>query len=187
MISSQITKNSYETDGTTRRWAYTFPIVASSDIEVWLTAEGGNPVKIETNYTVDTDTNEVVYPSDESLLAAIAVGSTVTLKRARPMVQGTSYTTQGTVSKTSLETAFDDVVMMVQDLSEKVDRAIKFPITETPSEVTLQFAATLSEHFGEGPLSSRPSAPSTWFIYYAWDDNGGQTYLYSPAKGWATL
>lgn len=187
MISSQVTKNSYTTNGVTKDWAYTFPIKAASDITVWRTNATGLTSQVTENFTVDTVNALVTYPSVASLLPAIANADypTITIARATPMVQSTGYTSQGGVSANSLEVAFDRCVMMVQDLAEAVGRCVKYPIDKAPVQADLTHAASLAEHFSEGNIADRPATLPTWGFYYAWDDDGGQLYLYSPAKGWS--
>lgn len=137
MISSQVTKNVYTANGVTTEWAYAFPIVSSGDIELWVaTSATAAPVQVLANFTVDTVNAVVVYPSVASLLPPIVSPYVITLKRARPLVQGTHYTIQGGVNPTSIESALDSVVMMVQDLNEEVGRAVKYAINQTPTEAS---------------------------------------------------
>lgn len=187
MISSQVTKNSYTTNGVTKDWAYTFPIEVASDIAVYQTNATGLTSRVTSNFTVDTVNAVVNYPSVASLLPAIANADypTITIARATPLTQPTQYTSQGAVSKESLETALDHVVLMIQDLNETVGRCVKYSIDKAPVEADLTHAASLAEHFSEGNIGDRPATLPTWGFYYAWDDDGGQLYLYSPAKGWS--
>lgn len=160
-ISSQVAKNSYTANGTQTRWAYTFPVVNTSDIEVYLTSLAGVTSKVESNFTVDTDTLEVVYPSVASELDPIGAGLKVTLKRAVPRTQGTDYTAQGSVSPASVESALDAIVLMIQDLAEEVARAIKYPVEQTPTETTVTgYISTLAGYAASASAASGAAADS---------------------------
>lgn len=194
MISSQVTKNVYTANGVTTEWAYTFPIVTASDIELWVaTSATAAPVKITTNFTVDTVNEVVVYPSVASLLPPIVSPYVITLKRARPLVQGTQYTSQGGVSPTSIEAALDSVVMMVQDLNEEVSRAVKYAINLTPTEATTEgflaamagYSATASGYAGDALAAKNLAVSAQGLAEAARDTAIGQASIASIQAGLA--
>ena len=72
-----------------------------------------------------------------TMVTAPASGETLVIVRRTDQQQNTDYTTGGDFSASSHETALDKLTLLVQDLEEKVNRALKLaettPTTPTPT------------------------------------------------------
>lgn len=120
--------------GTVVNWDYTFPIVETTDIHVYLTDLDGAVTEVTSNFSVDTTDEKVVYPTAESLLDPIPAGYKITLIRERPYAQEVSLSTQGAISSQVHEGAWDDIVLLVQQLKEALDRCVKYPLDRLVSD-----------------------------------------------------
>ena len=160
-IASQVTKNVYTANGSQTAWPYTFTIIDSTDIKVYVTDDDDVTTEVTSNFSVNTDTAEVTYPTAESLLDPVTSGYKVTLKRSVPRVQETDYSAQGAIPAQSIEDALDVLTILVQDLAEEVSRAIKYPVEQTPSETTVTgYLSTLSGYVASASTSAANAADS---------------------------
>lgn len=115
-------------NNTTTHFGYTFPIIASSDIKVYITDLTGVATLITSNYSVDTVNAEVIYPTSGSPLAA---GYKITLMRVVPFTQLLSLSNQGAFNAANVMAAFDKAVMLSQQLQEQLNRSIIGDVTQT--------------------------------------------------------
>ena len=127
VVSTTTTKNTYSCDGTNSSFSYTFPIIASTDIKVYVTDSAG-VVTIPVNFSVNTGTSKVTYPTTGTICPS---GSQVTLVRSIPLLQSLVLTTQGPFPAASLNTSHDKLTMMAQQLQEQLNRTVILPITST--------------------------------------------------------
>ena len=147
-VASTVNKNTYSCDGANTAFDYTFPIISSTDIKLYLTNSSGVVSEVTTNFSVNTSGKYVTYPTSGTICA---VGNTLTLYRSVPLTQSLVLTTQGPFPAVSLNTEHDKLTMMAQKLQEQIDRSLKLPITQTTS----------------------PSLPSPQAGYsLIWDSNG---------------
>jgi hypothetical protein len=171
-VSSGITKHVYAGSGNTRLWPYTFPIIDATDIKIYLTSPTGEISEVAENYSIDTDDQAVTYPTVESELPMLPVGWEITLLRSVPITQETDYQNQGDFNAEGLEGALDKVTMIVQQQQEQLDRSVKYPVNETPSDddtntflsvvnaakADAQTAATAAENSETAAASSEAAA-----------------------------
>lgn len=132
-INSLINKNIYSGDGTTVAWPYTFPILQSSDIQIYTIDNLGNQVQVTTNYSINTGTDIVTYPVSGS---PIASGWQIILLRVEPLNQQLSLSNQGNLPAKSLEAAYDKLTMEVQQINEVQSRSI---VQSLDSNATVNF------------------------------------------------
>ena len=130
-VATTLNKHIYNGDGLTKNWPYTFPITATAEVHVYLTDALGAISEVGSNFLVDEENVYVTYPVDGD---AIATGTKITLYREVPMTQVTDYKNQGPLNAETIESAFDKSAMVAQQLSERIDRAVLWPIDETISQ-----------------------------------------------------
>lgn len=128
VVSSTINKNQYAADGTTILWSYTFPIVLSTDIKVYVINSAGVQTQITSNFSVNIYTKQVTYPVTG---APIASGNTIILLRVEPLTQGLALSNQGNIPVKSLEAAYDKLTMITQQHDEQLGRAILLPLNSS--------------------------------------------------------
>lgn len=115
-LSTEVT---YDGDGVTTSFPYTFPILEASDIQVIITDQFGTETILTSNYQVDTINAEILYPTTGSPLAGD--GSAITLRRVLPLTQETILTNTGPLPAVVLETAYDKLTMICQQLQAEID------------------------------------------------------------------
>jgi len=127
--------NQYTANGSTTTFNYDYLILQNSDIDVYVTAPGATPDPnvdkkvLNVDYTVTgavvTDGGTVVFTS------APANGATVTLASDIQYSIETNFAAMSTLNGANLDSAFQRVTMMVQQLASLLqDRGIKYKINE---------------------------------------------------------
>ncbi len=132
-ISSTTVKNSYNGDGSTTTFSYTFKIFANTDLQVIIrSALGTETVKtLTTHYTVtgagSASGGSVIFTAGN----IPATGETVVLRRAVPQTQAIDYIANDPFPAESHEEGLDRAMMTLQQVQEELDRSIKISRTNT--------------------------------------------------------
>lgn len=128
MRNSTVVKAIYNGNDVTRRWSIPFEYIKTEEIGVILTTtilgNDSEEVVSTDDYTIDTDTNEVVYPSDLSE-PPVETGKKVTIYRTTDLLQKTDFTNQGAVWPEAIEDSLDKLHQIVQEHTEEIGRAFK--------------------------------------------------------------
>lgn len=155
-VESRIVKTPYSGNDARTTWPIIFPVSTAdgSDIEVWLTPPETSvirkPFQLTSNFSVDMDNLNVVYPTPESELPPLPTGWGLLLLRNVPLTQGVHWEDRGPFSSRTLEGVLDRVVMGMQQLDEKVQRAPKYAVDQTPEdEDTDSFISAVTELKGQ--------------------------------------
>lgn len=131
-LSTTANKVIHAGNGSATSFSYTFPIQASADLDVIYTdADGVETTLTPSQYSVTgigTPTGgAVTYPLVGS---AIASGTLLTILRTVDQTQPTVLSNQGGYFPEVVEAALDRIVMIEQQLDEKIGRAIVTPVTD---------------------------------------------------------
>jgi hypothetical protein len=128
-ISTESNTITYQGDGATTVWSFSFPGGPDPDIQVYTRAAGGSKVLVTANVQVNEnppiDPNptsiggNVVYPVTGTPLA---IGNELIITRQVPLTQPTSFTNQSTLYPQVIEATFDLVVMEIQQLQDKINQ-----------------------------------------------------------------
>lgn len=130
-LASSVT---YQGNGATTAFTYTFLIPAASDAVISLTDIAGNTTETldPSTYTItglnDPNGGTVTYPNVGS---PITTASNITIQRVLPLTQEVDLTNQDGFFPTVLENALDNLCMQVQQVQEEIDRAVIFPVGTT--------------------------------------------------------
>ncbi len=128
MRNSTVVKAIYNGNDVARRWSIPFEYIKTEEIGVILTTtilgNDSEEVVSTDDYTIDTDTNEVVYPSDLSE-PPVETGKKVTIYRTTDLLQKTDFTNQGAVWPEAIEDSLDKLHQIVQEHTEEIGRAFK--------------------------------------------------------------
>ena len=111
----------YTTNGSLTSFAFSFQINAASELKVIL---GETTQSLSTHYTVTiaTDgTGTVNYAS------APTTGQKLTILANKPLSRESAYSTGASFTAASLETDFDNTIMVLQQFEEKIDRTLQLP------------------------------------------------------------
>lgn len=142
-LSNSANKVIHAGSGVATSFAYTFPILEDTHLQVIYTDVGGNAITLaSTLYSVTgigtTGGGAVTYPLTGSPLAA---GETLTIMRVVPLTQLTVFSNQGGYYPEIVEARFDRVYMGLQQLSEEIGRATLDPPSVQRADVVETLAA----------------------------------------------
>lgn len=165
MISNERVKHIFSGNGASRKFQIPFDFFQNTagvfdknnQITVILTSTAG----VETTLTEDTDYEvETHDPSDSgssgysgyvTLNTAPAVGEKLTIMRDVPLVQELDLEAGQEIGPAELEAALDKVVMTLQQLNEKLQRAICYNPSTTDNQVdAAAYIANLQALFTDG-------------------------------------
>ncbi len=139
-VQSNLSKHIYDGNGVTTEFPFTFPITNKSDIKVYIRDNTGTLSLLSSGYTVNwTDGDEsgtVTYPSDTNA-DKLPTGSKLVLLRICDLVQLLDLSNTNGFKPGALETALDLLTMIVQQVREELDRAVKIPVDSSDSVETL--------------------------------------------------
>jgi len=141
-VSSSTNKVSFNGDGSTTVFAYSFKIFDEDDLTVILrNASGGETVQtISTNYSVSGVGN--VSGGNVTMVTAPATGESLTILREQPLTQGLDLVPNDPFPANSIEDTLDKITFMVQQHQEELDRSIKGSKTTTITKPTFTEDAT---------------------------------------------
>ena len=154
MLNEVTARDTYTGDATTTVFAYSFEILAKTDIAVYVDA---------TLKTVDTDYSVSGLGAsgggNVTFTLAPATATKITLLRKQPLAQGSAYTLNEGFPSTRVEKDLDKAIMAIQQLQEELNRAIKLPISET----------------GTAAKTTIPSPTARPLQYFYYDASGNPT------------
>jgi hypothetical protein len=145
-VASTTNKASYNGNGTQSVFAYTFKIFVDADIKVYV----GTTLKtINTHYTLSgvgaTGGGNVTFTSGN--IPAAGTGN-VTLLRSLALTQGVDLVNYGRFDAEVVESQYDKLTMMVQQLQEQADRTIRFNTTVSDAG-GVEITDTVAERSGK--------------------------------------
>jgi len=135
-VSSSINKVSYNGDGSTTVFAYTFKTFDEDDLTVILRSSDGveTTQTISTNYSVSGVGN--AGGGNVTMVTAPALGETITILREQPLTQGLDLVPNDPFPANIIEDTLDKLTFMVQQHQEALDRSIKGSKTTTIANPT---------------------------------------------------
>ena len=143
-ISTTTIKNSYSGNGSTSVFNYTFKITDDDDIQVIIrSSTGAETVKTKTtHYTVSGVGNsgggQVTFTSGNIPVS----GETIVLRRSTPQTQGLDLIENDPMPAENIETAYDKLTVIAQELQEQVDRSLKISRTNTMTSTEFTTSST---------------------------------------------
>lgn len=165
-VLSQARKVTYQGNGVASSFSFSFTIFDASDLEVTLlAADGAETVLSEgagtSNYSVSVasypGTGSITYPASGA--AKLASGASITIKRVLPLEQATDLDNQGGYFPDTQETALDKLLIIDLQQQEEIDRAIKFPVSDsTALSTTFPAAAQRAGMFAAFNSTGEPIA-----------------------------
>jgi len=127
-------RNQYTSSGSLGPYNFTFVIYADADIAVYV----NDTLKtLTTHYTVSTNANgtgSITFTAGN----APASGTLVTIIGNKDLARTTVFTSGGPLTADALETEFNSGLALLQQLDEKISRAITLPI-ETDATRPIEF------------------------------------------------
>ena len=164
-ISAGTDKDVYDGDGATDEWPITFSVIGltSSDIAVYKTATTGISTLLTSNYTVDLDTPDVLYPIVGDKLTS---EEQIVIVPVLEIEQESNYKNQGGVPPEILESDLDRLVRILKQLNEVISRSAQSDISEDEFDANalisaVQASATNSEASADLSAASAVSASAS--------------------------
>ena len=117
-------RNQYTSSGSLGPYNFTFVIFADTDLAVYV---DGTKKTLTTHYTVSTNTNgtgSITFTSGN----APANASIVTIIGNKDLSRATVFSSGGPLTADSLETEFNNGLLFLQQLDEKISRCLTLPI-----------------------------------------------------------
>jgi hypothetical protein len=141
-VSSSTSRVSYNGNGSTTVFAYTFKVFDQDDLTVIIrSANGTETVKtITTHYTVSGVGN--AGGGNVTMLTAPASGESIVILREQDLVQEFDLVPNDPFPAQLMEDALDKLTFMVQQHSEELDRAIKASRTNTIGSTEFTISAS---------------------------------------------
>ena len=121
-VQKDVTKNIYVGNGSTRTFPFTFECPAEHPeyIKVYLMQDDGTALATS-DYQLDMDARQITYPSSGT---ALPEGKKLVIMRELPLQQMMNLLNNGPYFAEDVETAFDENVMAMQQIAEKLNRSI---------------------------------------------------------------
>ncbi len=147
-VSKDYNKHIYDGNGLTVAWPFDFDLPSlagdpdTSVIRVFITDSAGEVGEITGGFSVDADTGTVTYPLVGTPLTE---GEKITILRELSVTQQFfDPSNQSNLYPETLEDATDRLVMLVQQVNEDVQRAIKLPVDREATDEEVDPAAILN-------------------------------------------
>jgi len=142
-ISTTTIKDSYSGNGTTSAFTYTFKITDDDDIQVIIrSATGTETIKTKTtHYTVSGVDNAGGGTITFTIGNIPTAVQTIILRRATPQTQELDLIENDPLPANSIETAYDKLTSIAQELQEQITRSIKLSKTNTMTSTEFTVAA----------------------------------------------
>jgi hypothetical protein len=138
-ISTTTQRVSYTGDASDTTFDFTFPIVNTSDLQVYLrtTSTGAETLQTETtHYSLSATNNDYSGGGTVTMVTAPAATEELFLVRATPETQETTLSDSGILRLSSIENALDKLTRIVQDHTEEFARCLKIPPSDATSITT---------------------------------------------------
>jgi hypothetical protein len=118
-------------------YAFSFEIISNTDIAVY---KNDTLLTLTTNYTVTINANGT---GSVTLVSAATGSDNITIVGARAVERTTDFSTGGDLFANTINEELDSEVILIQQVAESNDRAIKAPVTDpTTIDMTLPAKAT---------------------------------------------
>lgn len=121
-VQKDVTKNIYVGNGSTRTFPFSFECPAEHPeyIKVYLMQDDGTALATS-DYQLDMDVRQITYPSSGT---ALPEGKKLVIMRELPLQQMMNLVNNGPYFAEDVELAFDENVMAMQQIAEKLNRSI---------------------------------------------------------------
>ena len=133
----------YTTNGSQTAFAFSFQINADSELKVIL---GETTQTLSSDYTVSISTDGT---GTVNYSSAPTTGQKLTILANKPLSRESVYSTGASFTAASLETDFDNTIMVLQQFEEKIDRTLQLPeyVTgSTPPQLLVPYNDTSTQN-----------------------------------------
>ena len=143
-ITNTKAKSVYNANGTTIEWNLGFTYDDTvSNVHIYIVDANDNETEVTSNYSIADGV--LTYPTTASGLEPLAEGNKLVIVRDTPRTQDIELTSNGKLDGKVLEGGYDKLTLQVQELTEQVNRAVKFPVTEDSADNFLDPITAITE------------------------------------------
>lgn len=174
-LSSETTRVAYAGDDATVSFSITFTILAKADLVVILRDEDNDETiqTLDTDYTINAAMDTLTWIKGVDPVVPPADGETLLLIRDAGYTQGADFIDGDPMLANTVETALDRLTMLIQQASERLDRALLLPRTNSQTGKLI--------YMGTGtPESNVVAAIGSLYINLS---GGSETTLYVKESG----
>ena len=174
-------------NASTTAFTFTFPIAATSELKVY---EDTTLKTITTHYTVVATNNLYANGGVVTFVTAPASGVVITIAREMALTSGLTLTTGDTLPAETLQSQFDSLQKLVQELADKASRSLQIPITDsTARSNAIDKASTRANTYLGFDANGDPETTATISgITLSTGDEGWTNVLQTAdEKKWVTL
>lgn len=132
----------YTADGVNATFDFDFPCTSKNNVEVTISVSGVESVlTLDTEFTVSLNADQSTSPGGTVTITSLpAAGTLVAVASSIPLKQGLDLTQGGSFNPDAIETALDNLVLLIGQALAEIDRCLKLDITSTELASTLQDA-----------------------------------------------
>lgn len=146
-VTANASRDQYNGDGSTTDFTVTFYFLDNTHVGVIHTDSSGTDTDwvLDTHYTLSgagTESGGTLTVKTSPTDYTPATGERLTIYRNVPLTQVTEYPAGGAFPSSVTTDTFDKVVMITQQLSEAIDRAVTVPVSDTNTSIELPNATT---------------------------------------------
>lgn len=136
-VSTDLNRVSFAGDGSTTAFdlGAGFIFFEETELRVIIRTDSTGAEELQTLTTDYTVTGGDGSTGTVTMVTAPASGETLVIRRVLPLTQGTDYENNSASDAENVETSFDKLTLMVQQLSEELDRSLKFAETSTAADI----------------------------------------------------
>lgn len=154
-VSTALNKAQFTGDGVATAFGFTFPISTAADLKVYL---GTVLQTISTDYTVAAPNSDFSGGGTCTFLAIPADGALITLERVVALTHPFDLTAGDPVPAEVFEDAVDRLQFQIQQLSDKLARAITIPTTD-PATLDMELVPQAQRTVNQGLLFNASGEP----------------------------
>lgn len=133
-VPSDVNKHIYSGNGVTRVWPYTFPLYDAAHLQVWVKYGSADSALLEGGYVLNEAEKTVTFPQEGTGENALSENDQIILMRVVPVLQELDLPNHGQFFAEDIETELDLIVMMIQQITETLNRAVVAPVDQTGSD-----------------------------------------------------
>jgi len=138
-ISTETPLHIYTANGATTQWNYAFTTLQNSDVHLILATDSGVESEISSsNFTLDSVNKTVTYPKTSSGLTPVASGYKVVVYRNVTANQTLDLDNSQPYTLTQLETSYDKLTAMFQDVKNDLTRVPHWKKSEVPTSTEVE-------------------------------------------------
>lgn len=146
-LSATAQRVSYSGDGSTTTFAFAFTIWAAAEMKVYLVSSAGVATlkTLTTHYTLSPSS----YPATGNvvMVTAPAVGETLVLIRLQALSQALDLVNGDPMPSDLIERRFDILTGIIQNLSERLDRALTLPVQTSLSGIEYPIPTSAEDNY----------------------------------------